>query len=295
MRGRQLAQAPMAPHVSWRAGGQAKLAIWPADLADLQAGLASLPSSEKVVFIGAGTNLLVRDGGFDGCVVFTQPGLNGLKLETAPNGAPGIFAEAGVRAAMLADFAAGAGLTGLEFLAGIPGTVGGALMGNAGCFSSETWDGIVDVLTLDRQGVLRQRPVSDYRVGYRQVSRYDGQQEWFVGAWFALRQASGGEARATIAELLGQRARQQPLDQPNAGRVFRNPPGMMAGELLRQMGLPGKRRGEASFSRQHPNFIVNRGGARAADIEALITEAQQMAKAQFGIALVAEATIIGVC
>ncbi|MBB5018855.1 UDP-N-acetylmuramate dehydrogenase [Chitinivorax tropicus] len=294
MRGRQLAHAPTAGQVSWRAGGAVKRAVWPADLTDLQTWLADLPADEKVVFIGAGTSLLVRDGGFDGNVVFTQPGLMAIQAASPDDNCPGVYAEAGASASKLAEWAAQQGLTGLEFLAGIPGTVGGALVGNAGCFSSETWDGVVAVQTIDRQGRLQRRPASDYRVGYRQVSRYQaGEPEWFVGAWFTLRPTQQREATQTVADLLAQRARQQPLDQPNAGRVFRNPPGMVASELLKQMGFAGKRRGEASFSRQHPNFIVNRGGASAADIESLIIDAQQLAKAQFGIELVVEATIIG--
>ncbi len=294
-RGRIAQQVPMAGHVSWKAGGDASQAIWPADLDELCAWLKSAAGGQPLLFVGAGSNLLVRDGGFAGTVVFSRPGLMALRVETqAPaKGYRRLYAGAGVSGAELAAYAAVQGLTGLEFLAGIPGTVGGALVGNAGCFSSEAWDSVASVQVVQRGGGLAVRSAAEYEIGYREAKLVEPSEEWFVGVWFDLRERDGSLARQTIDEFLARRAASQPLEEANAGRVFRNPAGQVAAALIEQAGLAGLGSGPALLSRRHANYIVTRGGATAAEIEGLIAEVRQAVKQQCGIELMVEATIVG--
>ncbi len=292
LRGRWLLDEPMARHVSWRAGGRAKRAYVPADLDDLALMLKGLPSDEPVMFVGLGSNLLVRDGGYAGTAVFTHGVLSRIALVDKR----AVHAAAGVASPKLARFAAMHDLVGAEFLAGIPGTVGGALAMNAGCYGGETWRIVRDVTTLARDGSLRVRKPSEYQVGYRHVSLAPDhalRQEWFVAATFELDAGSGAEARARIRDFLARRIATQPLSKPNAGSVFRNPPGDYAARLIEACGLKGERIGGAQISDKHANFIVNIEGARAADIEALISLAQQTVKAKYGIGLECEVRVVG--
>jgi UDP-N-acetylmuramate dehydrogenase len=193
-------------------------------------------------------------------------------------------------------------LVGAEFLAGIPGTVGGALAMNAGCYGGETWDIVAHVLTVDRAGRTRARTREDYEIDYRRVelkapqpsslSRHPSE-EWFVATSFRLKRGSGAESRRKITELLRQRIATQPLGEPNAGSVFRNPKGAYAARLIEDCGLKGRAIGNAMISDKHANFIVNRGGARAADIEALILLAEHSVREKFGIVLEREVRIVG--
>jgi UDP-N-acetylmuramate dehydrogenase len=246
---------------------------------------------------------LVRDGGLRGTVIFTHWALKRLDVE-GPGGE--IYAEAGVASPKVARFAALHDLAGAEFLAGIPGTVGGALAMNAGCYGGETWNIVARVRTIDRRGQLRERMRADYEIGYRSVAvrREMGEgapycspltlhDEWFVAAIFHLPRGSGDESRRKIKELLERRVATQPLNQPNAGSVFRNPKGDYAARLIEACGLKGHAIGGAVISPKHANFIVNKDGARAADIEALIEVAQRAVKEKFGIRLECEVRIIG--
>ncbi len=283
---------PMARHVSWRAGGAAGRAYVPVDSADLAAFLVTLPRGEPVCFVGLGSNLLVRDGGFRGTVVLMHSPHGAMRVEGDL-----IYAEASVACPKVARFAATHGFEGAEFLAGVPGTVGGALAMNAGCYGSETWDVVAKVSTTSREGRLSKRAPADFDVGYRRVelrgSRL-GEAEWFVAAWFRFRAGDEKRARARIKELLAQRIATQPLELPNAGSVFRNPPGDHAARLIEACGLKGHAIGGARISEKHANFIVNpKGGARAADIEALIGHARKAVKERFGVELVPEVRIIG--
>jgi UDP-N-acetylmuramate dehydrogenase len=292
LRGRWMSDEPMSRHVSWRAGGAAKRAYLPADLDDLVAMLRTLPTSEPVTLVGLGSNLLVRDGGYPGTVVFTH----GVLKAIARVSECVIHAGAGVASPKVARFAAMHDLVGAEFLAGIPGTVGGALAMNAGCYGGETWDVVRCVTTLGRDGVLRDRSAADYDIRYRHVALHASNQaseEWFVAAQFEFSPGDGRAARARIKDLLARRIATQPLSQPNAGSVFRNPTGEYAARLIEACGLKGRRVGGAAISEKHANFIVNLGGARAADIEYLIEEAQAIVKARFGVALECEVRIIG--
>lgn len=289
LRGTRETDVPMARHVSWRAGGAAARAYTPADIDDLGAFLRSLPADEPLLFVGLGSNLLVRDGGWSGTVVFLHAALRDVHADGEQ-----IYAEAGVAAPKLARFAANAGCVGAEFLAGIPGTVGGALAMNAGCYGAETWPAVRRVLTVDRQGTVRTRSAADYEIGYRHVAPRFAGEEWFVAAWFAFPAGDGEAARQRIRELLEKRIASQPLQLPNAGSVFRNPPGDYAARLIEAAGLKGHRIGGAEVSAKHANFIVNaEGRATAEDIESLIEQVQATVQAQFGVSLVREVKIVG--
>lgn len=294
LRGELRHDEPMARHVTWRAGGRARTFFHPADVDDLAAFLAGLPGGEPVLFLGLGSNLLVRDGGFDGAVVFTHRALKGI--EAAPPLGPKlvVVAGAGVPAPHLARFVARHGGGGAEWMAGVPGTVGGALAMNAGCYGGETWGIVERVLMLDRAGRLRERRAEDFEIGYRHVGLHAASDEVFAAAWFRLPAGEGAASRARIRELLEKRIASQPLQLPNAGSVFRNPPDDHAARLIEAAGLKGLQVGGARVSEKHANFIVNpERRATAADIEALIERVQEAVRARFGVELVREVRIVG--
>ena len=183
---------------------------------------------------------------------------------------------------------------GAEFLAGVPGTVGGALAMNAGCFGGETWNLVARVRTLDRSGELRTRPPQDFSVSYRHAGLRSATDEWFMAAWFTLTPGAAEASRQRIKELLEKRIASQPLQLPNCGSVFRNPDGDHAARLIEVAGLKGLRIGGAQVSEKHANFIVNADGAGSAtDIERLIDEVQARVKAHCGVELTREVRIVG--
>jgi UDP-N-acetylmuramate dehydrogenase len=304
LRGKLHSNVSMAKHVSWRAGGAAEWVYIPADLADLANFVRSRPEGEALTMVGLGSNLLVRDGGVRGTVVLLHGALGRLAIEQRRNGIGVVngahihdygllYVEAGVASPKVARFAARHDLVGAEFLAGIPGTVGGALAMNAGCYGAETWDIVTQVLTLDRRGNLTERPMQEYQIGYRRAELKTGAQEWFMAAWLKLVHGDGEESRRKINELLKKRIASQPLNLPNAGSVFRNPPDDYAARLIEACGLKGTHIGGAMVSPKHANFIVNTGGATAADIEALIETVEEMVLRRQGVALEREVRIIG--
>jgi UDP-N-acetylmuramate dehydrogenase len=293
LRGRLRASEPMARHVSWRAGGSADKAYSPADTDDLASFLRQLPAGEPLCFVGLGSNLLVRDGGFRGTVILMHSSHAAFRVDGAV-----IHASASAASPKLARFAAVHQLEGAEFLAGVPGTLGGALAMNAGCHGSQTWEFVRSVTTIDRTGRLHERPPADFEIAYRHVALRGegrlGEDEWFVGASFLFSPGDGARARDRIRELLARRIATQPLGLPNAGSVFRNPEGDYAARLIEACGLKGHAIGGARISDKHANFIVNPDGAAcAADIEALINHARNAVRAKFGIDLVPEVRIVG--
>ena len=295
LRGQWAEHVAMARHVSWRAGGEARRTYTPADLDDLANMLAQLPVDEAVLFAGLGSNLLVRDGGFNGTVVFLHAALNNLRVETLSDVGEVVYAEAGVASPKVARFAANLGAD-AAFMAGIPGTVGGALAMNAGCYGAETWPYVVQVCTIDRQGQRHIRTPADFEIGYRHVASRDAQAqgEVFAAGWFRFPAQDKTVARHTIRTLLEKRVASQPLRWPNAGSVFRNPPGDFAARLIETTGLKGLRIGGAEVSTQHANFIVNHdGSATATDIEMLITAVQDRVAAATGVQLIREVRIVG--
>ena len=302
LRGHFLYNEPMKKHVSWRAGGAAQRVYIPADLEDLTWLVRSVPAHEDIHVVGLGSNLLVRDGGVRGVVILLHGVLKNLAIESRTHGLPPapedvdtalVYVQAGVAAPKLARFAANHDLVGGEFWAGIPGTVGGTIAMNAGCYGGETWDKLVQVQTLGRDGQLNERLPDEYVIGYRHVALKDPQEEWFIGGWFRLTRGDGAASREAIKVLLKQRIASQPLSMPNAGSVFRNPPGHYAAKLIESCGLKGFRIGGAQVSSKHANFIVNVGHATATDIERLIEHVEDTVEARTNVQLIREVRIIG--
>ena len=278
---------PMARHTTWRVGGPARHYFQPADLADLSDFLRSLPGGEPILWLGLGSNLLVRDGGFPGTVIAMQGRLD----EIEPVAGDRLKVGAGASCALVARQAARAGLCGAAFLAGIPGTMGGALAMNAGAFGGETWERVINVQTIDRMGVVRRRTPLEFKVAYREVQA--PAEEWFVGCELQLEPGDAGKERAEIKRLLKKRNTTQPVGQPSAGSTFRNPPGDHAARLIEAAGLKGFGIGGAQVSEKHANFIINRGDATAGQIERLIRHVQKVVQERFGIELQTEVHIVG--
>ena len=294
LRGTLRRDQPMARHLSWQAGGPAQRCYAPVDLEDLSNFLGQLPTAEPILFVGLGSNLLVREGGWPGTVILTHATSKRPRMEDGL-----LYAEAGVACPRLARFAADHNLGSAEFLTGIPGTVGGALAGNAGCYGGETWDLVERVVTINRHGQLRRRAKEEFEFGYRHCelkadASSDGD-EWFASAHFRLPEGHRDESRAIMQALLSKRRATQPLQLPNAGSVFRNPAeGKTAAKLIQFWGLRGAERGGARVSEKHANFIVNPGGAAsAADIEGLILQVQAVVEEKTDIRLVPEVRILG--
>jgi UDP-N-acetylmuramate dehydrogenase len=284
--GKLMRNEPLARYTSWRVGGKADRLYIPGGLEDLQEFLHSLTENEPVYFIGLGSNLLVRDGGVRGTVVLMHNVLTDLRMDEGT-----LYAEAGVTCAKLAKYAARQHRHGAEFMAGIPGTVGGALAMNAGCHGGETWDVVNKVATIDKRGTVHQRDKAEFIATYRHVEM--PKPEWFIAAWFALEQGDATTSEQKIKSLLAKRLATQPLNLPNAGSTFRNPPGDFAARLIETCGLKGYQIGGAQVSEKHANFIVNLGDATAADIEQLIAYMRETVQQQYGVDLQQEIRVIG--
>lgn len=286
--GQLLLQEPLANYTTWRVGGIAKALYKPVSIADLGVFLKQLPAEEPLLWLGLGSNSLIRDQGFAGTVILTQGCLN----ETNLIGDDLIRVEAGVSCAKMARFSARNNLVGGEFWAGIPGTMGGALRMNAGCFNGETWQSVVEVETMTRRGEIQRRQPSEFNVSYRHVAGL--QEEWFIAATCRLARGEKEKSLALIKELLAHRAETQPTSEYNCGSVFRNPPNNYAAKLIESCGLKGTRFGGAMVSEKHANFIINhQGTASSDDIESLIQFVQETVQKQTAIELIREIHIIG--
>ncbi len=288
LRGEMRQQESMAKHTSWKVGGPARQFYRPADRDDLSLFLGQLPEDEMLAWVGLGSNLLVRDGGFEGTVVHTK----GCLTELVDIDGSHFMAEAGVSCAVAARHAARKGLVGLEFFAGIPGTVGGALAMNAGAFAGETWKVIESVEMIRRDGSVVRRFPDEFEIGYREVSlRHEN--EWFLSAVFKLEKGDTQQARHAIKELLEKRGSSQPIGQASCGSTFRNPEGDFAARLIESCDLKGECIGDACVSEKHANFVINQGEASASDIETLVQLMQDRVLAKTGIRLQREFHIVG--
>lgn len=278
----------LADYTTWRVGGLAKCLYKPKDVADLALFLKQLPLDEALLWLGLGSNSLIKDTGFSGTVILTQGCLNEMTLLTPTL----VRVEAGVSCAKMARFCARNNLSGGEFWAGIPGTMGGALKMNAGCFQAETWDLVVAVETMTRSGEIRQRSAQEFDVAYRQVSGLDD--EWFISATCQLVPGDKDTSLQRIKTLLAHRAETQPTSEYNCGSVFRNPPNDFSARLIESCGLKGRRLGGAVVSEKHANFIINHQGlATADDIEQLICDVQRIVYEQTDTKLIREVHLIG--
>lgn len=260
---------PLAPHTSWHIGGKADKYYCPADLDDLTQFLMGLPKEEPLFWLGLGSNVLIPDEGLRGTVIHTakMPG----KIEKISNtrqGTQTIRVEMGTTCAKVAKYCAKEGLMGGEFFAGIPGTVGGALFMNAGAFGGETWEKVVSVEVIDRNGTHQLRPASDYKIAYRSVQ--GPKDEWFLAGHFQFAPGDSLDAAAKIKALLKKRSETQPIGVFSCGSVFKNPENDYAARLIESSGLKGFTIGGAQVSPKHANFIINLGNARATDVLQLI-------------------------
>lgn len=287
LRGTLEKNVSLARFTSWKVGGVADILYRPADLQDLRDFLTTLDDEVPVTWLGGGTNVLVRDGGIRGAVILLHGCLG--QLEAAGPGM--VRAEAGVSCAKLARFCVDRELQGAEFLAGIPGTVGGALAMNSGAYGNETWEFVASVETVDRHGRLYTRYPEEFQLGYRTV--HASEEKWFAGALFKFAAGNSAQAKDTIRALLNRRNASQPVGNQSCGSVFRNPENDYAARLIERCNLKGVRTGGAQVSEKHANFIVNLGHATAKDIEELIWRVHATVKNECGIMLVPEVRIIG--
>ncbi len=286
IRGRLLHNESMARHCSWRAGGAADIYYEPADKDDLSVFMQTVDAQQPVTWVGLGSNLLVRDGGLRGVTIVVLQKLNDLRQLSDGS----VYAEAGVTCAKFARFCQQHDLSGADFLAGIPGTMGGALAMNAGAFGYETWQFVESLEMMNLQGELIERQKHEFDVSYRSVNR--AANEWFSAAVFSF-PARDVEQQSRIRELLEQRNNSQPVGLPSCGSVFKNPEGDYAARLIEACGLKGSCIGEACVSEKHANFIINTGSARANDIEDLIEKVRSEVKQKFSVELQHEVRIIG--
>jgi UDP-N-acetylmuramate dehydrogenase len=292
VKGRICRAVSMARHTSFAVGGEVDLFAVPEDLEDLRRILQWCRENQVPYFVlGNGSNLLVRDGGIRGMAILLAEGFGRIvELEHGPEGNL-LFAEAGLRLGALVQFASEKGWSGLEWAAGIPGTVGGALVMNAGAFGGEMKELVHSVRILDQAGNLEERAGWSIRFGYRRMDLPEG--EVILGGTFRLLTASRRLVKSRVQEILRRRMNMQPAHFPSAGSVFKNPVGHAAGRLIEESGLKGNRIGHAQVSEKHANFIVNLGGASARDIWDLIVRVQQSVLEKKGIQLELEIRVMG--
>ncbi len=287
IRGRLVTNERLEKYTSWRVGGPAKQIFFPADRKDLIRFLQLLPDNEPIFWIGMGSNLLVRDGGIEGTVINTRGRLKGMAVVEKNV----ITVEAGVKCPLVARFSSVQGLAGAEFLAGIPGTMGGALKMNAGAFGGETWKIVESVDMVNAAGKVTTRLRDEFKISYRSVKgRAD---EWFLQARIRLHEGDTVSSQEIIKSLLAKRAKYQPTNQTTCGSVFKNPESDFAARLIEASGLKGFSIGGACVSEKHANFIVNTGQATAADIEALIAHVRNEVSRLQGITLQTEVCVVG--
>ena len=280
-------QEPMSRHTSWKTGGNADYYYVASDRDDLAKFISKLPSSTPVTWVGLGSNLLVRDGGISGVVISVVGIFNELKKFSDNE----IYIGAGVPCAKAAKFSAKYGLKGIEFLAGIPGTIGGALAMNAGAYGGEIWSYVNEVEVINRKGTLKVYEKNEFDISYRTVSISND--EWFISCKMKLEISNRTIVNDRIKKMLNQRASQQPLGKLSCGSVFRNPPNQHAAKLIDLCGLKGKKVGGAMISDKHSNFIINTGNATSLDIEKLIEFVQEVVYEKHSIKLIPEVRIIG--
>ncbi len=278
---------PLADLTSFRIGGPADLFVDVENEAELQEAMAAAHRENVPVFcLGAGTNLLVSDRGVRGMVVRLGAGFRSIAIEGLH-----VVSGAAVEFGDLVEAVVERGLEGLEFGEGIPGSVGGGLVMNAGAFGGEIARVVALVHGVTREGAARSLSKDEVGFAYRRTALAQG----FIitRVEFDLAQGDRERLRAKVADLHAKRAARQPLGVPNAGSIFKNPPGNFAGRLLEGAGLKGARLGGAAFSPQHANFIVNLGGARAEEVRALIEMARSKVKEQSGVWLEPEVKLVG--
>jgi UDP-N-acetylmuramate dehydrogenase len=286
VRGRLAANAPVGPMTWFRVGGPAEVLFRPADDHDLSEFLGALPADVPVTVIGVGSNLLVRDGGIPGVTIRLGRGFAEIAAE-------GDTVRAGTGALDLnvALTAAEAGIAGLEFLSGVPGTIGGGLRMNAGAYGSEIKDVLVEAEAVDRNGAIHRVQAAELGLSYRHSEAPD---DWiFISAILRGRLGEKQEIAGRMTEIQAAREASQPIRSRTGGSTFANPPGHQAWQLIDAAGCRGLVRGGAMVSEKHTNFLINTGTASAADIEGLGEEVRRRVHARSGIVLEWEIRRIG--
>jgi UDP-N-acetylmuramate dehydrogenase len=290
VRGKLVFDAPLAPFTWFRVGGPADVLFLPADAADLSAFLAALPPEVPVTTLGVGSNVIIRDGGVEGVVLrLSGRGFANIHVEAAD---ACVVAEPGALDAAVARAAMRAGIAGLEFYAGIPGTVGGALTMNAGCYGRETRDVLKIAWGVERGGAQVARTVHDLGYGYRKSAVPEGEIVW-TGAVFQGRPDDPPAIEARMAEITARRETTQPIREKTGGSTFKNPEGHSAWRLVDEAGWRGRPLGGAMFSPLHANFMINTGEATAADLETLGETVRAEVAARTGVMLEWEIKRIG--
>jgi UDP-N-acetylmuramate dehydrogenase len=281
---------PMARYTTFKVGGQAEAYYEANELKALQAIVRySNQKNLPYLIIGRGSNLIIKDEGLEGLVIRLRGELANIELQ---NRDPlSLMAGAGSSVSDLLSYCRENGLGGLEFLAGIPGTIGGAVVMNAGAFGGEIASKIEKVILINRQGKIEERDRSQLIFGYRRFEIEKG--AVIIKVWFGLERKSGAVIGKQISEYLEIRKRRQPLEFPSAGSVFKNPPNEHAAKLIERSGLRGLKIGGAMVSPKHANFIVNTGGATAKDIISLLSVIRDTVKKKTGIALESEIRVVG--
>ena len=280
---------PMSRHTTFRAGGNADLWIEPSETGEIRAVCKLLRQLRiPYMFLGNGSNVLVGDRGIRGAVISLG---NAYAACTAEGNT--IRAQAGIKLSRLASYALGNALTGLEFAAGIPGTLGGALYMNAGAYDGEMKQIVSSVQYLDEKNTVQTLEAKDLEFGYRQ-SVFMHHPDWVIlGATMSLCEGDAAQIRAKMDDLAKRRKEKQPLQYPSAGSTFRRPEGYFAGKLIQDAGLMGLRVGGASVSTKHAGFIVNDQNATAAEIRTLIETVQNKVEEKFGVRLMPEVRFLG--
>ncbi|MBN2397501.1 MAG: UDP-N-acetylmuramate dehydrogenase [Deltaproteobacteria bacterium] len=290
--GRVLFDEPMSAHTSMGVGGRADALAFPDTVEGLN-GLVSFLLQEGIPFlpVGNGTNLIVRDGGYRG-VLISLEALRRLEVRgTGDAGAVRVHAQAGASCSALVDLSLRESLAGMEFCAGIPGSVGGGVRMNAGAWGKEMKDVVASISLLDPGARMREIVRKDLHFEYRNLRLPE--EAIITAADFHLVRGDRDAIGKRIAEITAQRKARHPLAQRSAGSVFKNPPGHPAGKMIEEAGLKGLRIGGAEISEKHGNFIVNRGGAKAADIVALMDMVRERILDARGVLLEPELKIIG--
>ena len=286
IRGEIINSEPMKKHTSLRVGGVAQYFYKPSDMDDLIHFLSLLDNDVSIFWLGRGSNILVRDEGLSGVVISSSKILREIKRINELT----IKVEANVPCTMLAKKCIRWGLGPSEFFSGIPGSLGGALAMNAGAYGNETWERVVSVKTINRNGIIKNRISEEYQIDYRDVKGPIN--EWFISAILKF-ESNKIPSMERQKEMLEQRKKSQPLGKPSCGSVFRNPPGDFAAKLIEQSNLKGYRIGGASVSLKHANFIITDDSACANDVEQLIEYIRSTVKNLHDIELKCEVRIIG--
>lgn len=281
-------QEPMSRHTTFRIGGPADFYLCPHSTKEVQE-IVEICKEEKLPYfvLGNGSNLLVSDKGYRGVVIQLWKNFSDITVKDCY-----IQAKAGALLSKVAAEALEAGLTGMEFASGIPGTIGGAAFMNAGAYGGEMKDIIKSVKVLDTQGEVRVLPKEELKMGYR-TSIVKEKGYTVLSVELELTKGNQEEIRNTMEDLKERRTSKQPLEMPSAGSTFKRPEGYFAGKLIMDSGLRGFSVGGAQVSEKHCGFVVNKGGATAMDVLTLIREVQRRVKEQFGVELETEVRFLG--